>query len=202
MACAQISKDCGFKCGKCRTVILIDNNEQIIFLDTDNRESLKQKLSEKSDGLWHLQTDSLPDWVTDSINQVNVIHSLNPVSEQKSTPVYQKPCISCYLCNFNLQSSWTKGKLHCPSCQTKVGSFDFVGDNSQISPVHLVKSKVDLYGQLLPGENQLNNANITGNDETAPQYTESETSLENSENTSSANLATESTSIKNEGEFT
>ena len=82
MACAQISKDCGFKCGKCRTVILIDNNEQIILLDTDNRESLKQKLSEKSDGLWHLQTDSLPDWVTDSINQVNVIHSLNPVSEQ------------------------------------------------------------------------------------------------------------------------
>ena len=82
MACAQISKDCGFKCGKCRTVILIDNNEQIILLDTDNRESLKQKLSEKSDGLWHLQTDSLPDWVTDSINQVNVIHSLNPVREQ------------------------------------------------------------------------------------------------------------------------
>ena len=82
MACAQISKDCGFKCGKCRTVILIDNNEQIILLDTDNRESLKQKLSEKSDGLWHLQTDCLPDWVTDSINQVNVIHSLNPVREQ------------------------------------------------------------------------------------------------------------------------
>ena len=82
MACAQISKDCGFKCGKCRTVILIDNNEQIILLETDNRESLKQKLSEKSDGLWHLQTDSLPDWVTDSINQVNVILSLNPVREQ------------------------------------------------------------------------------------------------------------------------
>ena len=82
MACSLISKDCGFKCGKCRTVILIDNNEQIILLDTDNRESLKQKLSEKSDGLWHLQTDSLPDWVTDSINQVNVIHSLNPVREQ------------------------------------------------------------------------------------------------------------------------
>ena len=82
MACALVSKDCGFKCGKCRTVILIDNNEQIILLDTDNRESLKQKLSEKSDGLWHLQTDSLPDWVTDSINQVNVILSLNPVREQ------------------------------------------------------------------------------------------------------------------------
>ena len=86
MACALVSKDCGFKCGKCRTVILIDNNEQIILLDTDNRESLKQKLSEKSDGLWHLQTDSLPDWVTDSINQVNVIHSLNPVREQKVRP--------------------------------------------------------------------------------------------------------------------
>lgn len=164
MACAQISKDCGFKCGKCRTVIIIDNNEQIILLDTDNRESLKQKLPDKSDGLWHLQTDSLPDWVTESINQ----------------------------------SSWTKGKLHCPSCQTKVGSFDFVGDNSQISPVHLVKSKVDLYGQLLPGENKLNNVNITSNDETAPQYTKSETSLENSEITSSADLATGSTSIENE----
>ena len=65
-----------------RDRILIDNNEKIILLDTDNRESLTQKLSEKSDGLWHLQTDSLPDWVTDSINQVNVIHSLNPIREQ------------------------------------------------------------------------------------------------------------------------
>ena len=101
MACAQISKDCGFKCGKCRTVILIDNNEKIILLDTDNRESLTQKLSEKSDGLWHLQTDSLPDWVTDSINQVNVILSLNPVRKQ-ALQIYEKPCISCYLCNFNL----------------------------------------------------------------------------------------------------
>ena len=90
MACALVSKDCGFKCGKCRTVILIDNNEQIILLDTDNRESLKQKLSEKSDGLWHLQTDSLPDWVTDSINQVNVILSLNHVREQKLRPYMKK----------------------------------------------------------------------------------------------------------------
>ena len=66
----------------------------------------------------------------------------------------------------------------------------------------MVKSKVDLYGQLLPGENQLKNVNITGSDETAPQYIESDTTLENSENTSSANLATGSTSIKNEGEVT
>ena len=118
MACAQISKDCGFKCGKCRTVILIDNNEQIILLDTDNRESLKQKLSEKSDGLWHLQTDSLPDWVTDSINQVNVIHSLNPVREQAL--LYQKPCISCYLCNSIFSQAGPKANFIVPVARQKL----------------------------------------------------------------------------------
>ena len=46
--------------------------------------------------------------------------------------------------------------MHCPTCQTKVGSFDFVGDKSQSSPVHLVKSKVDPYGQRLIKQKRAN----------------------------------------------
>ena len=45
-----------------------------------------------------------------------------------------------------------KGKLHCPRCQSKIGSFDFIGDQSQISPIHLMKNKVDAFGELLSKE--------------------------------------------------
>ncbi|XP_034245002.1 E3 ubiquitin-protein ligase RNF180-like [Thrips palmi] len=44
---------------------------------------------------------------------------------------------------------WTKGKLNCPNCEARVGSFDFVSQSkcacgSALLPaVHLVKSKVD-----------------------------------------------------------
>lgn len=41
------------------------------------------------------------------------------------------------------QGGWTKGKLVCPSCQARVGGFDFVSRAVAMSPVHLVKSKVD-----------------------------------------------------------
>lgn len=41
------------------------------------------------------------------------------------------------------QSGWTKGRLNCPSCQSRIGAFDFVGSGSTDHPVHLIKSKVD-----------------------------------------------------------
>lgn len=136
MAHATCSKESGFKCGKCRTTILIDNDGQMLLLDPANVENLDLKSQQTGADatLWHLQTDGLPDWVTDAINQ----------------------------------SSWTKGKLHCPTCQTKVGSFDFVGDKSQSSPVHLVKSKVDPYGQRLIKQKRTNQPLRTRlNDETS-----------------------------------
>ena len=74
MAHALSSKESGFKCGKCRATILIDNDGQIILLDThsvDNSE-LREHQTETDATLWHLQTDSLPDWVTDAIDQVNM----------------------------------------------------------------------------------------------------------------------------------
>ncbi|KAK3923818.1 E3 ubiquitin-protein ligase RNF180 [Frankliniella fusca] len=44
---------------------------------------------------------------------------------------------------------WTKGKLNCPHCKARVGSFDFVSTSKcacgsvTLPAVHLVKSKVD-----------------------------------------------------------
>lgn len=47
-----------------------------------------------------------------------------------------------------MQGQWTKGKLCCPSCKTRVGGFDFVGSSghSSPSPVYIVRSKVDVGG--------------------------------------------------------
>ncbi|KAK6635520.1 hypothetical protein RUM44_000772 [Polyplax serrata] len=47
------------------------------------------------------------------------------------------------------KANWTKGKICCPNCQGRLGSFDFVsGNKCQCSsyilpPVHIVKCKVD-----------------------------------------------------------
>ena len=72
MAYAQPSTEGGFKCGKCRTTLLIDNNGDMLLLSSDSTDSTKQSVvpQENTTALWHLQTDSLPDWVTEAINQV------------------------------------------------------------------------------------------------------------------------------------
>lgn len=47
------------------------------------------------------------------------------------------------------QEQWTKGKLHCENCNSKVGSFDFVSgrkcdcENTLLPSVHFISSQVD-----------------------------------------------------------
>merc|ERR1719357_1672240 len=42
------------------------------------------------------------------------------------------------------EGGWTKGKLCCPACSTRVGGFDFVSGSTCSSPVYLTRSRVDL----------------------------------------------------------
>ncbi|XP_018574356.1 E3 ubiquitin-protein ligase RNF180-like [Anoplophora glabripennis] len=45
---------------------------------------------------------------------------------------------------------WSRGKLNCPYCDSKIGSFDFVSglkcscSSNFLPPVHVIKSKIDL----------------------------------------------------------
>ncbi|XP_026481202.1 E3 ubiquitin-protein ligase RNF180-like [Ctenocephalides felis] len=47
-------------------------------------------------------------------------------------------------------SQWTKGKINCPKCGIKIGSFDFVSGNKcecaeyVIPPIYVIKSKTDI----------------------------------------------------------
>lgn len=47
------------------------------------------------------------------------------------------------------ESGWTKGKLHCSSCSSKVGSFDFVSGfqcecgETLLPEIHFIKSQID-----------------------------------------------------------
>lgn len=47
------------------------------------------------------------------------------------------------------EANWTKGKVNCPKCQGRLGSFDFVSGIrcycglNVLPPVHIVKCKVD-----------------------------------------------------------
>lgn len=48
-----------------------------------------------------------------------------------------------------MKEQWTKGKLHCESCGSKVGSFDYISGrrcncgSSIIPSVHLITSQID-----------------------------------------------------------
>nr|CAI5827002.1 unnamed protein product [Callosobruchus analis] len=45
---------------------------------------------------------------------------------------------------------WSKGRLSCPHCDSRIGNFDFVSgckcscSNNPLPPVHFIKSKIDL----------------------------------------------------------
>lgn len=58
-----------------------------------------------------------------------------------------------YKLYFLFQGNWLKGKLICPNCNLRVGSFDFVSGMKclckkyLLPQIHLVKSKVDIYFQ-------------------------------------------------------
>ncbi|XP_024215885.1 E3 ubiquitin-protein ligase RNF180 [Halyomorpha halys] len=47
------------------------------------------------------------------------------------------------------EAGWKKGKVKCPKCSSRVGSFDFVSgrkckcNENVLPPLHLIKSKVD-----------------------------------------------------------
>lgn len=85
--------------------------------------------------------------------------------------VYDKECIRNSVCNRDVkndvfyiqetempewiintinEADWIKGKLKCPECSARLGSFDFVSGlkcpcyTAVVPPVHIVKSKVDL----------------------------------------------------------
>ena len=73
MASAKSNSEGGFKCGKCRTILIIDDEGEMLLVSPDNIQDYKPKSSKSDDNttLWHLQTDSLPEWITDAIDQVN-----------------------------------------------------------------------------------------------------------------------------------
>lgn len=57
---------------------------------------------------------------------------------------------SFWIVNAIEEQHWTKGKLKCPNCSTKIGSFDFIGDDRcqcgmfTQRKVHLTRGKVDV----------------------------------------------------------
>lgn len=48
------------------------------------------------------------------------------------------------------ENNWTKGKLHCTDCNTRIGAFDFISgskcacDNYTLPAIYLIVSKVDV----------------------------------------------------------
>uniref|UniRef100_R4FMN4 E3 ubiquitin-protein ligase n=3 Tax=Rhodnius TaxID=13248 RepID=R4FMN4_RHOPR len=49
------------------------------------------------------------------------------------------------------EAGWQKGKLHCPTCSLRLGSFNFISGRKcacgrfVVPPIHIIKSKVDWF---------------------------------------------------------
>ncbi|KAK3850166.1 hypothetical protein Pcinc_043109 [Petrolisthes cinctipes] len=126
------------QCRKCRTILLHSNNNNnnnntIHVIDAHGQQYQRNNNTDVSGGEEALfsQQD-----VCASIREHNCLY----ISEE-------------YFPDFILhavnESSWTKGKLHCPGCSCRVGSFNFVCGSRCVCgvcvlpQVHILNSKID-----------------------------------------------------------
>lgn len=96
---------------------------------------------DESDCCSYMTPENVPDWIMDAIDQVYLIKILKMRTYK---------CIRYKSRDYILKESWTKGKLHCPYCNSRLGSFNFVNelkcycDKYIKPPIRIVNSKVDI----------------------------------------------------------
>lgn len=109
------------RCRKCRTVLLSEN--RMTLLDAHGEECCDA-------GVRALESECL------SVREQSCLYI-----PEESFPDFILQAVE--------ESSWTKGKIYCPSCRARLGSFNFVSGGqcacgSHVIPqVHILRSKVD-----------------------------------------------------------
>lgn len=84
------------------------------------------------------------------------ISNLNSKAEEKCQTAVDRFCFNednlpSWMLPIIESSKWTKGKINCPKCGNKIGSFDFVSGNKCecadyiIPPIYFIKSKTDVF---------------------------------------------------------
>ncbi|ODM96290.1 hypothetical protein Ocin01_10390 [Orchesella cincta] len=73
------------------------------------------------------------------------------------------------------QGKWVKGKIQCPKCDARLGSYNFISGmkcpcgSQVVAPIHIVKSKVDFFLPLQKSDAQ----NVVAEEEQLPKPSES-----------------------------
>uniref|UniRef100_A0A023F7C9 Putative e3 ubiquitin-protein ligase n=1 Tax=Triatoma infestans TaxID=30076 RepID=A0A023F7C9_TRIIF len=69
--------------------------------------------------------------------------------EAESSLFLQEEGLPGWIIEIVNEAEWQKGKLHCPNCSLRLGSFNFISGRKCacgkfiVPPVHIIKSKVD-----------------------------------------------------------
>ncbi|XP_057667232.1 E3 ubiquitin-protein ligase RNF180-like [Diorhabda carinulata] len=59
-------------------------------------------------------------------------------------------CLPSWVKNKIEVEEWSKGRIYCPKCDSRIGAFDYVSGqkcnclNNLLPPVHIIKSKIDI----------------------------------------------------------
>ncbi|KAK5642618.1 hypothetical protein RI129_008785 [Pyrocoelia pectoralis] len=108
------------KCKRCRNIILKDTENPTVQL---NAHGIKQ-------------TNTTPQPCS-SISEENLFYI-----DEEQLPQWIHSAVA--------EANWSKGKLNCPHCNTRIGGFDFISgfkcgcDEYILPPVHIINSKVDI----------------------------------------------------------
>ncbi|CAL4069285.1 unnamed protein product, partial [Meganyctiphanes norvegica] len=115
----RMSNTENIRCRKCRHILL--SGEDIVLRNAHNKP---------------VSEDYESDMTCTSVQDKNCIY----ISDEE-LPQFISDAIT--------EASWTKGKIHCPGCQARLGSFNFVScikcscNSTSLPAVHLLTSKVD-----------------------------------------------------------
>ncbi|KAK4298736.1 hypothetical protein Pmani_028940 [Petrolisthes manimaculis] len=127
------------QCRKCRTILLHPNNNN----NNDNNSTI-HVIDAHGEQYQHHNTDVSeeggalfsPEDVCESVRQHNCLYI-----DEEHYPDFILDAVN--------ESGWTKGKLHCPGCKCRLGSYNFVCGSRCVCGVcilpqlHLLHSKID-----------------------------------------------------------
>ncbi|XP_054259175.1 E3 ubiquitin-protein ligase RNF180-like [Macrosteles quadrilineatus] len=127
-----------FKCRKCRTPLIDYPSYSLV---NAHGHLIQLALNNNSPKIDFIDTTEQSGNCEDSRNQCSSLKQDVFYIDDVNVPEWITLCID--------EGDWTKGKLKCPQCTARVGSFDFVSgfhcqcQLSVVPSIHLVKSKVD-----------------------------------------------------------
>lgn len=126
------------KCKRCRKVLFTEETTPLLTAHGEVRTGPTHTRcgTGAPEYCLYISEENVPEWIRETIDKVRVSYRV-------------ETCFYFPLVSISFQDYWIKGKLHCPHCHSRLGSFDFVNQTkcdcgeSLPPPIRIIHCKVD-----------------------------------------------------------